>query len=94
MAGTCRTGPAGAAAYLSDHHRNWLAGCRDNALAESLFASLKGELIDTQPWPTCAPARQAIVDYISWYNDTRLHSTLGYRSPAEFEEQTKTGNVT
>jgi transposase InsO family protein len=62
--------------------------CWDNALAESFFASLKGELIDTQPWPTQAAARRAIVEYIGWYNGTRLHSTLGYRSPAEFEAAT------
>jgi transposase InsO family protein len=59
--------------------------CWDNALAESFFASIKGELLDTQPWPTRATARHAIVDYIGWYNGTRLHSTLGYRSPADFE---------
>ena len=32
-----------------------------------------------------AGARRAIVEYIGWYNGTRLHSTLGYRSPAEYE---------
>ena len=59
--------------------------CWDNAVAESFFASLKGELIDTQGWPTRARACRAVVEYIAWYNGTRLHSTLGYRSPADFE---------
>jgi transposase InsO family protein len=67
--------------------------CWDNALAESFFASLKGELIDTQPWPARALARHAVAEYIGWYNGTRLHSTLGYRSPAEYEEQNKIRNV-
>lgn len=43
------------------------------------FASLKAELVDTQPWPTRAVARQAVVEYVGWFG-TRLHSTLGYRS--------------
>jgi putative transposase len=59
--------------------------CWDNAVAESFFASLKGELIDIRPWPTSAAACRATVEYIAWYNGTRLHSTLGYRSPADFE---------
>jgi transposase InsO family protein len=59
--------------------------CWDNALAESFFSSLKGELIDDRAWPTRAGARRAVVDYIGWYNGTRLHSTLGYQSPADYE---------
>lgn len=38
-------------------------------------------------------ARRAIVEYIGWYNGTRLHSTLSYRSPAEFEENNKIKKV-
>jgi transposase InsO family protein len=67
--------------------------CWDNALSESFFASIKGELLNAQAWPTRDMARRAIVDYIAWYNGTRLHSTLGYRSPAEFEEDNKIKKV-
>jgi transposase InsO family protein len=59
--------------------------CWDNALAESFFSSLKGELIDTRARPTRAGARRAVVEYIGWYNGTRLHSSLGYQSPAGYE---------
>src|SRR5262249_3508508 len=38
--------------------------CWDNALSESFFTSLKGELIDTRPWPTRAAAIRAVVEYI------------------------------
>ncbi len=55
--------------------------CWDNALSESFFASLKGELIDLQTWPTRAMTKRAIVEYIGWYNGTRLHSTLGTAAP-------------
>ena len=63
--------------------------CWDNALAESFFASLKGECLDLQPWPTRAGARRATVDYIAWYNGTRLHSALGYQTPDEYESTTR-----
>ena len=59
--------------------------CWDNALAESFFSSLKGELTGTRAWPARAGARQAIVEYIGWYNGTRLHSALGHQSPADYE---------
>jgi putative transposase len=67
--------------------------CWDNALAESFFASIKGELLDLQAWPAKAAARHAIVEYTGWYNGTRLHSTLGYRSPAEYEAHNKIKKV-
>jgi transposase InsO family protein len=54
-------------------------------LKRATVSSLKGELIDDRAWPTRAGARRAVVDYIGWYNGTRLHSTLGYQSPADYE---------
>jgi transposase InsO family protein len=62
--------------------------CWDNALAESFFASLKGECLHQQAWPTLTSARRAIVDYIAWFNGSRLHSALGYQTPNEFETAT------
>jgi putative transposase len=60
--------------------------CWDNAVAESFFATIKRELIDTRAWPTRAGLRTAIFDWIEgWYNTRRLHSSLGYLSPAEYE---------
>ena len=60
--------------------------CWDNAVAESFFATIKRELIDTRAWPTREGLRAAVFDYIEgWYNTRRLHSSLGYRSPAEYE---------
>lgn len=60
--------------------------CWDNALAESFFATIKRELLDMTTWASRAAARTAIFDFIeSWYNLHRLHSSLGYRSPADYE---------
>jgi transposase InsO family protein len=59
----------------------------DNALAESFFASLETELIDRVVWHTHQEARLAVFDWIeTFYNRTRRHSALGYRSPVDYEE--------
>jgi putative transposase len=58
--------------------------CWDNAAAESFFGALKNEMYYRQAFPGRARARFAVADYIEvFYNRKRLHSTLGYRTPAE-----------
>jgi len=57
----------------------------DNAMAESFWSSLKRELVD-HSFPTRDEARLAIFEWINWYNTERLHSSLGYMPPEEFEK--------
>jgi putative transposase len=60
--------------------------CYDNAYAESFFHTLKVELIHRRRFRTRAEASKAIFEYIEvWYNRRRLHSSLGYQSPADYE---------
>lgn len=60
--------------------------CWDNAPSESFFATLRAELVDDERYPTLRAAETSIGDYIeNFYNVERLHSTLDYVSPIEFE---------
>lgn len=59
--------------------------CYDNAVMESFYATLKAECA-TKQFSSYREARSAIFEYIEgWYNRERLHSSLGYRSPLQFE---------
>jgi putative transposase len=61
--------------------------CWDNAVMESFFATLKAEL-PLSVFPSHAAARTTVFDYIErFYNRQRCHSSLGYRSPADYEAQ-------
>ena len=60
--------------------------CWDNAVVESFFGTLKRELIYRRSWPTRDEAAAAIHEYIEvFYNRRRRHTTLGGKSPAEYE---------
>jgi transposase InsO family protein len=85
--------------YASEHYQRLLAkhgitcsmsrraDCWDNAPMESFFASLKKELVHGADFATRAEARAAIFEYIeAFYNVQRRHSSLGYVSPAEYEQ--------
>lgn len=62
------------------------ANCWDNALAESFFHSIKTEWLYHFTFESRAQARSYVFDYIEgFYNRTRSHSSLGYRSPEEYE---------
>ncbi len=64
--------------------------CFDNAVAESFFATLEKDLLRRRSFATRQDARTAVFDYIeTFYNPIRLHSTLGYRSPVEYERMNK-----
>lgn len=84
--------------YASDHYQRILASagivcsmsevgqCWDNAPVESFFGRLKGELAPGEVFATRGQARAALFEYLEvFYNRVRLHSSLGYVSPVEYE---------
>ena len=84
--------------YASDHYQRLLgqrgitcsmsrrADCWDNAPVESFFASLKRELVHDEKYTTREQAKASIFEYVeAFYNRVRLHSSLGFLSPEQFE---------
>ena len=68
--------------------------CLDNAPMESFFASLKTECVHAAQFRTRAEAKAAVFEYIEvFYNRQRLHSALGYRTPAEARASMEEGTM-
>lgn len=63
------------------------ANCWDNACSETLFGSLKVERLHGTSFQTIREAKDAVLDWLRWYNRNRMQSTLGYCSPVEYEQQ-------
>jgi putative transposase len=86
--------------YASEDYRNKLAthgvtasmsrkgNCYDNAFVESFFRTLKVELVYTRKFKTTEEAKNAIFEFIEvWYNRQRLHSSLDYMTPEQYESK-------
>jgi putative transposase len=65
----------------------------DNALAESFVDSFKTELIADRVWRTRSQLELAVVEYIGWFNDSRLHQALGDLPPSEFERLSQSSTL-
>jgi putative transposase len=62
-----------------------------NAMAESFVDTFKTELIKDRVWHSNTQLELAVVRWVGWYNDVRLHSSLGNRPPAEHEAAWRAG---
>jgi transposase InsO family protein len=68
------------------------ANCWDNAPMESANGTVKVECVYAEHYATREQARLSITEYLAYYNTERLHSSLGYVSPSEFERRWRAGN--
>jgi putative transposase len=59
----------------------------DNAMAESFWGSLKRELVDDADYTTKEQARTAVFEWLVWYNRVRLHTSIGFCPPEEYEQE-------
>ena len=64
-----------------------MSGCPyDNAVAESTFKAIKTEFVKRRHFQTLEQLQAELADYVHWFNNIRLHGTLGYKTPVEFRQ--------
>ncbi len=74
----------------SRRRKQRVGDCHDNAMCESVFATLACELLDQTKFRSQSEAKMAVFDFIEdWYNPRRWHSALDYMSPAEYEKRNR-----
>jgi putative transposase len=78
--------------WLLDQHQitasmSGKGNCWDNACSETLFGSMKTEWLCDRHFVTIRQAKDAVLEWLRWYNLDRMHSTLGYSSPIEYERR-------
>jgi len=67
--------------------------CWNNACSETLFGSLQVERLHDMEFHNHREATGATLEWLLWYNESRMHSTLRYLSPAQFEQQSRAQKV-
>lgn len=72
-------------AYCSAVDTSWCS--YDNALAENVDGSYKNELIHTRLWADVVDVEIATFEWVNWWNESRPHQSLGYRTSAEVEAE-------
>jgi putative transposase len=75
------------ASYKMKSSMNRKGNCWDNAPTESLWGRLKVGMLYGQRFATHRQAMDEVIDWLTFYNHRRLHSTLGYVSPMQFEKR-------
>ena len=87
----CQYASEAYAAALKEHRviasMSRRGNCYDNACVESGWGTLKTECVYRRHFATRQQARIAIFEYLNFYNQRRLHSALGFKSPVDFESQ-------
>jgi Transposase and inactivated derivatives len=66
-----------------------MKGCSyDNAVAEATFKIIKTEFVHEQAFESLDELKYKLDDYVNWFNNHRIHSSLGYKTPYQYKKDT------